>query len=334
MLTLEIVDIFPRLLELENEWTCFIDTIPGITPFQLPCWLLTWWTHFGSGKLEVLVFRYEGMLAGIIPCFRHDWAGLRQITLIGSGISDYLEPPLGPAYSAEILNRLRTYLETDSAWDICNWQDLSAGSILGQLTSKIGFQVGMCEDMECTEIPTKRSFDQFWRERSNSLRQNLQRYQHKAQQIGKVDFRVTDRADPELIDSLISLHTVRWEVRGESGMIVANRSAQFLRDVARIFERNRMVRLFSVSFQNRIVAIILSFRYRNTVFGYLSGFDPEFKKLGFGRTILYHAIRHCFEEGFHAWNFLRGNEPYKFWWGAEKIPKSRVIIRRTTEPHT
>jgi CelD/BcsL family acetyltransferase involved in cellulose biosynthesis len=328
MLTLEVIDSFVHLLKLENEWTRLLDTIHGITPFQLPEWLLTWWPHFGSGELQVLVFRREGVLAGIIPCFRHYWDGLRQITLIGSGISDYLEPPLAPAYRFEILERLRTHLETDSAWDICNWQDLSAGSALEQLRSSAAFEVSTQEDIECTEIRNKGSFDQFWNERPASLRRNLQRYRHKAQLAGRVDFEVTDRADPQLMDTLIRLHTIRWQRRGEPGMIAANRSDQFLRDIARVFERNRMVRFFSLCFQGSIVAIILSFLYRNTVFGYLSGFDPEFERLSFGGTILHHALRHSFEQGFTSWSFLRGNEPYKFWWGAQRIPKARVIVRR------
>ncbi|HEY7305168.1 MAG TPA: GNAT family N-acetyltransferase, partial [Bryobacteraceae bacterium] len=57
-------------------------------------------------------------------------------------------------------------------------------------------------------------------------------------------------------------------------------------------------------------------------------FDPEYSTFGFGRTLLYHALRYAFETGYESWNFLRGNEPYKFDWGARSIPKARLLITR------
>ncbi len=54
----------------------------------MPEWLLTWWWHFGSGRLRVMVFRQMGEVAGVLPCFLHPWNGRRQLTLVGSGITD------------------------------------------------------------------------------------------------------------------------------------------------------------------------------------------------------------------------------------------------------
>jgi hypothetical protein len=45
-------------------------------------------------------------------------------------------------------------------------------------------------------------------------------------------------------------------------------------------------------------------------------------------VLLFEALRHCFEQGIQAWNFLRGDEPYKALWGAETIPKLRLILVR------
>lgn len=106
ILTLDVIDTVSHLLEIEPEWFAFARTIPGVTPFQLPQWLLTWWTHFGNGQLHVLVFREKEAIVGIVPCFRHPWNGLRQLTLIGSGISDYLEPVIDAQHCPAILECL------------------------------------------------------------------------------------------------------------------------------------------------------------------------------------------------------------------------------------
>ena len=40
------------------------------------------------------------------------------------------------------------------------------------------------------------------------------------------------------------------------------------------------------------------------------------------------ALEYAHRHGYGQWNFLRGGEPYKFSWGAQAIPKCRVLICR------
>jgi CelD/BcsL family acetyltransferase involved in cellulose biosynthesis len=326
--TPEIIDNFPRLVEVEPEWSSFSRTIAGVTPFQLPQWLLTWWRHFGNGQLHVLVFREKDAMVGIVPCFRHKWNGLRQMTLIGSGISDYLEPAIDPQSCPAILNCLGDHLEAEMDWDICDWQDLSIDTPLRGLESEGNFELTSASDLPCSEIRLEGTFDEFQNARPKDLKRNLRRYGKKAEATGSVHFEVVKEARPELIKALIDLHDAKWQRRGEPGMIQANGSAEFLCEVVCKFARGDMLRFFSLRFRDQIAAIILAFPYGSTMFGYLSAFDPEHEALGFGRTLLLEAIRYCYQNGYGAWNFLRGDEPYKFWWGAQIIPKCRVRLIR------
>lgn len=321
-MTLEIIADLDRLLEFQPQWSSFTRTIAGLTPFQLPEWLLTWWRHFGSGQLHVLVFRQKEELAGIIPCFLHDWQGRRQMTLIGSGISDYLEPAIAPEYCAQVVEHLGSHLASDTTWDICDWQDLSFDTPLKRIASET------VADTECYILPLTGSFEAYWKGRSKSLRQNVRRDMQKAQSRAPLRFEISTDADAESMAALIQLHAARWRKHGQPGMIEANRSGGFLEDVAAEFARRDMLRIFSLRFQAQIAAVILGFEYGRTVFNYLTAFDPQNERLALGRTLLYESLRYSFEHGHEAWNFLRGSEPYKIWWGAEPIPKCRVIVTR------
>ena len=146
---------------------------------------------------------------------------------------------------------------------------------------------------------------------------------------GPLEFAIAKHADPELLDALIKLHTRRWQECGQPGVIAATGSEKFLRDLAHEFERLGIIQFFYLRFRGKIAAVILSFVYANRVFFYLSGFDPEHALLGLGRILLGEALRHCFEKQYDAWNFLRGNEHYKFKWGAQAVPKCRLLITRT-----
>ncbi len=324
---LQVIRDLAVLTKIDAEWSSFTRSLTGLTPFQFPVWLLTWWRYFGSGELRVIVFQENGAIAGIVPCFLHEWQGARQMTLIGSGISDYLEPAISLELTGEVTNELRCYLESASDWDVCNWQDLSFETPLRKLSS-CKLEAKAVEETECRQLHLRGEFAEYWKARPASLRQNVRRGRAKAESMAILRFVVTSEANPELLDGLIRLHGARWQAHGEPGTIAANRSADFLVDIARQFAARDMLRIFALLFDEHIAAVILAFCYANTIFNYVTAFDPEFEHLGVGRTLLFEAIRHSFENGYDAWDFLRGNEAYKSWWGAEAVPKCRLIITR------
>ncbi|HWF47191.1 MAG TPA: GNAT family N-acetyltransferase [Bryobacteraceae bacterium] len=320
MIALEVIQDRDGLQEFQPEWSKFVRKISPATPFQTPEWLSAWWSHFGSGALRLMVFRQAGEVAGVLPCFLHEWNGRRQITLVGAGISDYLDPLFEPACVDNIVECIRGELRSRADWDICDWQDLSRDTPLGILGTVV-------EDTACSAIAIEQPFEAFLAARPSDLRRNLRRYNKKAEAIGCVRFKVAESADTELMDALVSLHGARWEKAGEAGMIEVNRSEAFLRDIAEQFGARGWLRIFSLRFMDRIAAIILAFCDETAIYGYLSAFDPQHEEFGFGRELLAQALRYAHERGYRRWNFLRGEEPYKFSWGAQALAKCRVIIR-------
>jgi CelD/BcsL family acetyltransferase involved in cellulose biosynthesis len=324
-LNLEIIDSYSTLASLAAEWT----HLPVATPFQMPDWQLAWWRNFGSGELRVILIREEQNLLALIPCFLHSWNNRHQLTLIGSGISDYLEPFIDTRNAPEVIARVSTYLDASKEWEICNWQDLSAASPLrGLRGDTFGIQVE--EDTPCSGIDLPARFDSYWVARNYDLKRNVRRDQARAEAEGKLAFEVTDSADQSLLDALIRLHTERWRRHGEAGMIAANNSAHFLRQVSAQLAQRGMLRIFALRFDEQIAAVILGMRTGETIFGYLTGFEPSYERFGVGRILLFEAIQHSVQNGYKRWDFLRGEEPYKSWWGAERVDKIRIIATRIT----
>lgn len=324
MYAFEVIQDLPRLEAIVPAWCALAEAVPLATPFQLPPWQLTWCRYFGSGELRVFAWWEENALVGLVPSFLHPWEGRRQLTLLGTGISDYLEPLLRPNQATQILPQLRTYLQSNADWDLCRWQDLAVHTPLHLLGGNL------VEDTICTEVPLLGTFEDFWKSRPKDLRRNLRRYSERAAATAPITFHVSSEADDELLDALIHLHAVRWEKRGESGTIAANNSAQFLRDVARQFAAHQMLRIFTVRFGGTVAALVLTFLYRNAVYSYMSAFDPAHETLGFGRVLLYESFRYSFQQHHRAWNFCRGEERYKFSWGASPIEKRRLQLTRDT----
>jgi CelD/BcsL family acetyltransferase involved in cellulose biosynthesis len=324
------IDIICDVSEFETlcpEWERLLERTDDLTPFQLPRWQFTWWKHFGSGQLRVFAFREGSRLVGVVPCFLHDWNGRRQLTLIGSGISDYLEPAVDREHAAAVVAGLGQTLESYTDWEVCDWQDLNAGSVLIGLRGS-GFEVRTTEDTMCSRIALAGTFDEFWSARGKDLRRNVRRYGLRAREDGAVEFESVDRPDAKLLHSLIELHAGRWQAQGQPGMIALNHAAAFLCDITRRFGEIGMLRIYVVRFGGEPAAVNLGYVFRGTYFSYMSAFDPQHEYFGFGRMLLYRAIQHCYANRVRFWNFLRGDEPYKFSWGAEAIPKRRVHIER------
>lgn len=322
-LSLDVVNDLLGLLEIQPEWSSFAQTLDNLTPFQLPEWLITWWHYFGSGALRCFVFRDGSAISGVVPCFLHNWNGRRQLTLIGTGISDYLEPALKPEYANEIVSQIDSYLSSNPEWDLCGWQDLSFDTPFQRLTSQFA------SDTSCMKISLEGGFESYWESCPKALRQNVRRDRAKAEAQGEIRFDVTADPAPELVDGLIQMHRARWLRQNQPGMIEANGSAAFLRHIARKFAACQMLRIFSLRFNGNLAAVILAFDYRRQIFNYLTAFAPDYEHFGFGRTLLYEAIRYSFENGYRAWDFLRGDEPYKSWWRAQRVSKARLVLTRT-----
>jgi len=226
VIALELITETDRLCEFEPEWSAFTNTISPETPFQTSTWLMTWWKYFGSGEPRVMVFRYGGRVVGVMPLFLHVWNGRRQLTLIGSGITDYLDPLFTPEWSSQIAVQIRRELQAWDDWDICDWQDLSVNTPLQALGA-------LASDTPCSFVPIDRPFSVYLESRPKDLKRNLRRYKEKAEAIAPVTFDVARDAGDGLLSSLAKLHRARWEKAGERGMIEANRSDQFLYAIGR-----------------------------------------------------------------------------------------------------
>lgn len=158
-LELEVICDPVRLNQFLPEWSRSVRSQPELTPFQLPEWLVTWWSYFGGGVLRVLVFR-RPEIVGVLPCFLHEWNDRRRLTLIGSGVSDYLDPPLNVAHQPAILGALRKHLAMSNDWDVCDWQGLALNTFLAALVKDMNGSTS--NETPCSETTLAGDFEQFW----------------------------------------------------------------------------------------------------------------------------------------------------------------------------
>ncbi len=159
-------------------------------------------------------------------------------------------------------------------------------------------------------------------------RHEIRRKVRRAEAAGPVEFE--DVAAPaSAVDEFIAIHQARW---GADGLFPetpgGERSRHFFRRLAELEGPGGALRLGRLRAAGRTIFMCVGFHQRDTVYYYNAGSDPDARALSPGVVGVAHYLRHGLAAGYRVFDFLRGNEPYKYSWGAVDEPIYRLIVTR------
>ncbi len=160
-------------------------------------------------------------------------------------------------------------------------------------------------------------------------RHEIRRKVRRAEAAGVV--RLAESADPLAdLDAFIDLHQRRWGVDGlfpptEGGA----QSRVLFRRLFELFGPDGALRLTLLTVGGRRIAAGVHFETDDSILYYNAGVDPDARDLSPGVLMVERLVRHALERGKHRIDFMRGDEGYKYEWGAVDEPIQRLLIRRT-----
>ncbi len=305
------------------EWTALWHVDPSATPFQHPAWLLPWWHQFGpDGQLCAIALRdrVTRRLLALLPLYtyRQRSSGGRQLLLVGAGTSDILDGVWTPDIS-ELADLALTYaLDTLGGWEQLSLDQLRRSSPLVHAAERASLPLAPGEPcsalLTATELPAK-------------MRVNLNRYRRLAESQGTLHCRLAVTAGEALtiFDQLVTLHTLRWETRGEDGVLRDSRVLAHHREALPLLLDAGLLRLFHLTLNGETLGVLYgladpSHASDRGLSLYLIGFDARFAALSPGSLLVHQAWLHAREGGFAKLDFLRGGESYKQLWGAHPEP--------------
>lgn len=309
-----------ELERLVPAWQDLLGRAPRASPFQSPGWLLEWWRAFGVGRLHVIVDEADGALHGMAPFFIRP-AGAAQapsLVLVGTGNSDSLDAILdgecrpGPLIGTALEDAAR------NGWE-CDWRRLPPGSPL--LTIRWDGDATLLAGEPCPELHLPASDAEFERSLRGRFRRNLRSCGRRADQLGRVEF---DFARGGLVqpclDDLFRLHAERWESKAMRGVLADAAVQRFHRAVAARLDRDGLLRLVRMRIDGEAAAVYYGFQLGTRACFYLGGFNPRFGALSPGSQIIRQLVRTAIDDGVTTFDFLAGQEPYKYAWGAVDRP--------------
>jgi CelD/BcsL family acetyltransferase involved in cellulose biosynthesis len=308
-----------ELEALVPAWEDLWRRAPAATPFQSPGWLLPWWQAVGDGELRVVLARRGGRLVGLLPMYRQH--GSSKLLPLGIEISDYLDGVFAEGDAAAVASALLRRLADRRDWRRCELHPLRQGSPLLEARVPPGCDDQILEFDPCpvVEIPAgARDLDAVL---PGKIRANIRYYRRRAEQAGRVSFETATAATlPEFLDALFRLHATRWRQLQQPGVLADPAIRRFHRAATLRLMRAGVLRLHALRLDQRIIAATYALHLRQRTYLYITGFNPNYGALSPGTLILGHSIAHAIGEGAREFDFLRGRERYKHFWGARERP--------------
>ncbi len=322
----EVLATDAALHALRPEWEALwrrAAAATGATPFQSPAWLLPWWRALGTGRPRAAALRggEDGRLLGLLPLYLLAEGEETKLLSIGVGVSDYLDALLDPDAPPDAAGRLlAAALAASPEATSCDLTDLPPGAALRDAPAPPGWRdEGTRPTEPCPVLalpPGAALADVLSRRRRAALRNA----RNRAERAGGCAVRTADAETlDECLGALVALHRARWDARGEPGGVLADpRVLALHRDAAPGLLAQGVLRLQVL----RLAGVPAAAHYAllgggRRVLLYLSGFDASRARESPGAILLGELIEWALANGCRELHFLRGDEGYKYTWGAE-----------------
>ncbi len=305
-------------------------------------WLTAWWHHYGAGhQLQILAVAEGDRLLGVLPLYELETRLGKQLRFLGSGTvcSDYLGAVVDPTCAEavyKLLNGGMRELVSQREIEALHLEGISINDAwLPQLT-KFADEAGYSMRTQSIVNSWSLKLPASWGELQQSQR-GRSVYRKAKKCFGKIesnDLRIRQLTQPtdlnEGMAHLIRLHQARRESVGDHGCFADQRFELFLREAIGNMLANGSACIGVCEVSGVVIGVQLLLLGSDTAFMYQSGIDPNYLAMEPGHANVTGGLLYAISKGLKNYDFLRGDEPYKAYWGAQPQPLQRVILAPPT----
>ena len=324
---IEVVEGSEALTRLRVEWQAMFRA-SGAPPFLSWEWLSTWHKWFGQEKHPFLLCAREGgNLIALLPlCAENRQSSrfspvLKRMSFMGEsyGASDYLDILALPGFKQKSADLFIDYLAPPRSFDLLELEGIAADSCTLQSLARCfandeRFRYRIVPQYICPRM----SLDARWEDLLERSRRSdyFKRCIRRLNKIASFEFRVVSDVNeiPDAYRRLLALHVGRWTDRGGSSAFRTAEQKGFTFDAAVELARAGMTRFEEIWLEGECRASLFGFESGDCYYFFLSGFDQAWSKYSLGFTLLWLSISEASRRGLKMYDFLRGDENYKFDW--------------------
>lgn len=320
-----------------ESWNALVEQSITNTPFSRHEYLSQWWKTLGGGEwqsaeLALISASENEQLLGIAPLFITEHDGQRALMLVGSiEISDYLDLIVREGDLSRFLSGLLDFLiaQQDRDWFALDWYNLPDSSPTLAALKAESEKRGWTHQEEIyhptPRIPLSGSFEEYLARLDKKQRHEIRRKMRRAVESA-LNVRFTIVNGTEDIDTEINAFFDLMAQESSKAEFLHPAMREQMTATIQNAHKHGYLWLAFLEIDGANTAASLNFDYKNKLWGYNSGVSSEHRELSPGWVLLAHTIQWCCENGRYEFDFMRGDEEYKYRFGGVNKYVIRVTV--------
>jgi hypothetical protein len=303
--------------ELKDEWNQLLVDSPRHVPFLRYEYLDTWWQTRGGGEwpeseLAIVSAHDKDRLVGIAPLFKAVYKEIPSLLLLGSiEISDYLDFIVRPADLDAFLGGLLPFLKTN----LMGWQALDLQGWR--------FEVTLLQHSPFIKLPG--DWETYLASIDKKQRHEIRRKMRRAEQ-SDLPVRWYILEDGSRLEEEVEAFLMLMAQDEKKARFLTPPMRQHMHLTARCAFDVGCLHLAFLEIDGIKAAGHLSFLYLNRLWLYNSGIDTRFNQYSPGWVLLGNLLKWSNEQKLTEFDFMRGDEEYKYRFGGVNQSVMRVLI--------
>jgi CelD/BcsL family acetyltransferase involved in cellulose biosynthesis len=327
---------FPE--SLCEEWNTLLEKSITRVPFLRFEYMHDWWITRGGGEwsnaeLVLITARENGNLIAVAPLFFTTLTDVPSLLFVGAvEISDFLDFIVSTEKLSAFLNNLFPFLaQLDLPWKqmvLHNLLDDSPSDpILQSAAQKAGWKFQKEALQPCPYISLSDSWETYLAGVDKKQRHEIRRKLRRAEELEvPMRFRIAD--DPSRLkqdaEDFISL----MEQDDDKAKFLTGAMRLQIHQVIQTAYRCGYLNLAFLESGEEKVAAYLNFDFNNRIWVYNSGMNYTYYENSPGWVLLGNMIQWAIDNKREALDFMRGDEEYKYRFGAVDRYVNKITISR------
>ena len=325
-------DQFEKLPVTAGEWNGLLDHAITKSPFLRYEFMKTWWDHKGGGEWQedsqlVLIEGREGNeLIGIAPFFIATATdGKRTLYNLGAiEICDVLDVVVDQQHHAEFCAAIADHLVSlPNGFDDARLYNLPVNSptiaALQKRLDTAGLKTELAKYQPSPTIHLVPNFEEYLSGIDKKQRHEVRRKMRRAEESGRgVEWHYIENAAD--LEPAISDFFAFMEGDPDKAAFLTEKMRAQMEAIIRLAFDDGFLKFAFLKADGQVAASYLMFDMFNKLWVYNSGYDRAFNELSAGWVLLGHLIQWSCENGKAEFDFMRGDEDYKFKFGAIDRP--------------
>jgi CelD/BcsL family acetyltransferase involved in cellulose biosynthesis len=327
--------------ELEPEWNELLSRSVTDTIFLTHEWQSTWWRSYQAGDLFVVACRDEdGRLVAIAPWFIHHLDGERVLRTIGCvDVTDYVDLIVDKNYTAPVQSMLSAllaqhHLKYDRI-NLCNIPEASPNYMhFPDALRRCGFDADVVLQEVCPVIHLPETWEAYLESLDKKQRHEIRRKLRRAENEADLEYYVVTPEHNLAEEMERFIYLMKSSQPSKAEFMSNPKNEHFFRALTEITFARGWLRMSFLKVNGKAVAAYFDFDYGGNILVYNSGLLPdEYSHLSTGIVLLAYNIKSAIETGHKLFDFLRGNETYKYRMGGIDTRVYKLMARRDGAAH-